>query len=54
MLPPRFSLDDTLAKLADAVASRSVTEGARVNIQKWLVEPRYADYADAVAPTHSR
>jgi len=49
MTATNFDLDATLKSLSSATSSGKLTEGAEINIQAWLTEPRYAKYAGEVA-----
>src|SRR5690349_21853985 len=44
-----LSAQDALNALQTAAAAGKVTSGAQRNIQAWLSEPRYAEYAPQVA-----
>ena len=44
-----FDLESALAKVTEAAAAGKITEGAKENISCWLSQPRYAEYAGAVA-----
>ncbi len=43
-----LSTQQALASLQAAAAERKVSQGALLNIQAWLTEPRYAEYAPQV------
>lgn len=42
-------LKTTLDQVQQAVTSGKLTESAAINMRAWLIEPRYATYADEVA-----
>src|SRR5262245_48806124 len=43
-----LSPSEALARLQAAAAEKKITPGALLNIQAWLTEPRYAQYAPQV------
>lgn len=43
-----LSTSEALARLQAAAAEKKITPGALLNIQAWLTEPRYAQYAQQV------
>jgi len=48
-MTPNTPHTTTLQQVDQAVAERKLTPSAATNVQAWLTEPRYADYADEVA-----
>src|SRR6266576_2306609 len=45
----RMDATTTLSQLEAAVAERKLSASAAANVKKWLIEPRYAEYAPQVA-----